>query len=205
MEKQAQYTAAQRMHDEHILVVPREKLFFDGDWQGFKAYDESFDTRIHENKEFQPRSAMEHDPRYKQIIPYLIFTHNERYFLMQRTENAGEQRLKNKSTLGIGGHIRSEDVNGTDIAQWAYREFHEEVSYEGSVTIAPFGIINDDSNDVGRVHLAYVYLVHGNSDEISTKEEVINGTLLSLEECKVCYPSLEGWSQIILDELLKHR
>src|SRR5690606_7557172 len=105
-----------------------------------------------------PRSLMEQDQRYKQIIPYLVFTHENKYFVMQRTSTTTEQRLKNKYSLGIGGHIRQEDMNGNSIFEWAEREFHEEVSYHGNLEIIPLGVLNDDTNDVGKVHIGFVFL-----------------------------------------------
>src|SRR5581483_9174534 len=114
--------------DEYILVVKRSHLFPTQSWQGLKEIDfQTYIDIINKNKEFLPRSIMENDPTYKQIIPYLIFEHENRYFLMQRQAKASEQRLQNKYSLGIGGHIRHEDLQeGTSIFDWAQREFHEE-------------------------------------------------------------------------------
>src|SRR5579872_4112225 len=101
----------QIVQDEQILVVKREKLFPHGAWNGIKAVDFApYAELIQTNQEFQPRSQMETDPRYKQIIPYLVFTHNNTYFLMQRQAKMGDMRLANKYSLGIGGHIRQEDL-----------------------------------------------------------------------------------------------
>jgi predicted NUDIX family phosphoesterase len=190
-------------NDEHILVVKRNTLFPETAWQGLHVPESSdFLDIILTNKEFQPRSIMEQDARYKQIIPYLVFCHNGSYFLMQRKAKASEQRLKNKYSFGIGGHIRQDDIINTNIADWAKREFHEEVDYHGNFTIEPFGILNDDSNNVGKVHVAFVYILHGDSDAISVKEELQNGTLLSLDACKEYYDSMESWSQIVFDTLI---
>ena len=190
--------------DETILVVKRSKLFIDEPsvWHGLnKSVFNDFFDRVHADHEFQPRRIMEEDPSYKQIIPYLIFTHNERYFLMQRKSSASEQRLKNKYTLGIGGHIRQEDLAKADIMAWAEREFHEEVSYEGQYHVKPLGILNDDTNLVGQVHLGFVLLITGTSDKITIKSELKQGTLLTLDECQSFYDHMEGWSQMVFDAL----
>src|SRR5579871_1579108 len=171
--------------DEHILVVKRTALFPHGAWQGLKHVDvDEYLTLITRHQEFLPRSLMEVDAAYKQIIPYLIFAHNNRYFLMQRRAKASETRLQNKFTLGIGGHIRQEDLmTGTSIFDWARREFHEEVHYQGTFTIECLGLLNDDSNAVGQVHSGFVFLLHGNSADISVKSELKSGQLVTLEEC----------------------
>lgn len=185
-------------HDENILVVPRSKLFIDQPPQGFFKLS-SFDyyqQMIEKNKEFLPRSLMEQDPTYKQIIPYLIFAHDNKLFLMQRAGNAGEQRLKNKYTLGIGGHIRERDIAGSTIFDWATREFHEEVCYDGSLTIQPLGLINDESNAVGQVHLGFAFLLKGNTANISIRSELQEGSLLAFDQCGQFFDQMESWSQI---------
>lgn len=194
--------AAAQHHDEHILVVKRSHLFTQGDWNGFKQVD--FDHYLHiinHKKEFHPRSLMETNPLYKQIIPYLIFEHDNKYFLMQRQSNASESRLRNKLTLGIGGHIRQEDMTENSLFAWAEREFHEEVSYSGSLTVKPLGIINDDSDDVGKVHIGFAFLITGDSSDISVKSELKSGTLVSLDECIAQKECMESWSSYIIDFL----
>ena len=198
-------TSHATLHDEMILVVKRSDFFaHDAAWNGLKRVDFSqYLTLIKEKKEFLPRSQMEVDPAYKQIIPYLIFAHQDRYFLMQRTSSSGEKRLHNKFTLGIGGHIRQEDLTNDSIFEWARREFHEEVNYHDACTIEPLGIINDDSNAVGQVHVGFIFLLKGETSNISVNEELKSGTLVSLEECKAHGAAMETWSQYVIDFLEK--
>ncbi len=192
-------------YDELILVIKRA-LFKDIDtWHGLQAVDYApYAELIHDHKEFLPRSQMEMDPVYKQIIPYLVFTHENKYFLMQRQAKATETRLQSKYSLGIGGHIRQEDIQGSDLTVWARREFDEEVTFKGNYTIEPLGILNDDSNEVGKVHIGFVFLLHGDSADIQVQSELKSGTLLSLDECMNFYDSMETWTQIIVD-FLKNR
>lgn len=192
-------------HDENILVVPRSRLFEQEALQGFLELP-SFDyyqQTIETNKEFLPRSIMEQDSSYKQIIPYLIFAHDQKLFLMQRSGNAGEQRLKNKYTLGIGGHIREQDIAGLTIFDWARREFNEEVCYDGTLNIQPLGLINDESNAVGQVHLGFAFLLKGDSSNITIRSELAQGSLLSLEACERFFDDMETWSQIAFTHLQK--
>ena len=189
-------------HNEQILVVKRSYLFPDGTWNGLENVDmQEYLHIIKMHQEFQPRIAMEDDPRYKQIIPYLVFTHNDNYFLMQRKAQSSEQRLKSKFTVGIGGHIRKEDMSEGSIFDWAKREFHEEVNYSGSFSIQPLGILNDESNAVGQVHTGFVFLLKGDSPNISVKSELKSGILASFAECLAHKKSMETWSQIVLEHL----
>lgn len=197
-------TATQKQ-DEQILVVKRKDLFsLEPAWSGMKAVNfDDYLQIVQAKKEFLPRSLMENDPAYKQIIPYLVFCHQDRYFLMQRTDQGTEKRLHSKYSLGIGGHIRQEDLTSNSIFEWAQREFHEEVNYHDAFTITPLGILNDDSNPVGQVHVGFVLLVKGSTDAISVKSELKSGALLSLDECKHYFGSMETWSQFVIEFLTK--
>lgn len=195
-----------KKQDELILVVKRSDLFSkQATWSGIKEVNfEEYLAIIQEKKEFLPRSVMETDPTYKQIIPYLIFTHANKYFLMQRQDNATENRLQNKYSLGIGGHIRQEDLTSDSLFDWAHREFNEEVNYNDPFTIKPLGILNDDSNSVGQVHVGFVFLIEGSTPQISVKSELKNGTLVTLAECKNYFNKMESWSQFVFEFLCKY-
>lgn len=190
-------------HDELILVVPRTDIFAQTQaWHGLQEVDFAEYLEVIDNKkEFLPRSIMETDFAYKQIIPYLVYTHDGKYFLMQRKSDASESRLRNKLTLGIGGHIREEDIKDNSLFSWALREFHEEVDYKGNVSVKPLGILNDDSNDVGKVHIGFVLLLEGDSADISIKSELKSGVLVSLDECYAQRDMMETWSQFVVDFL----
>lgn len=193
-----------KKEDEKILVVAREKLFADGQIDGIKKIDfQSYQQLIEENKEFLWRSKVETDPNFKQIIPYLIFNFQDKYFLMQRKSSASEVRLQNKYSFGIGGHIREKDIKGQTIFDWAKREFKEEVEYSGNFEIEPLGLLNDESNFVGQVHIGFVFLLKGDSDQIKIRDEHKEGKLLTLEESKQFYASMENWSKFVFDFLMK--
>lgn len=203
---QNQTHTSQPHHDERILVVKRSDLLeTQENWQGLNIdfFPKCLEI-ISKKAEFQPRSLMEKDPTYKQIIPYLIFEHDGSFFLMQRKKDASEQRLQSKYSLGIGGHMRFEDLQqSADLFGWAKREFEEEVHYEGTFQMAPLGILNDDSTEVGQVHLGIVLMLVGDSDKISIKSELHSGQLTPLPDCLDYVPYMETWSQITLMKLLK--
>lgn len=187
---------------EEILVVKRDTLFPQGAWHGIKGTDiDSFLSLVRDNSEFHPRFLMEEDPVYKQIIPYLIFQYEDRYFLMQRRQIASEQRLKNKLSMGIGGHMIREDRTNETLFGWAEREFNEEVNFKGTLSLSCLGILNDDTSPVGQVHIGIVLLAKGDSDAISIKSELKSGTLMTMPEILTRYEELESWSQMAADHL----
>ena len=189
--------------DEKILVVKKNILFAFQIINGLYPVDfDGYQTLIQNHKEFLWRSAVEEDNNYKQIIPYLIYTHEDKFFVMRRKNNASETRLQNKYSLGIGGHINKDDVTAkANIINWSEREFHEEVKFDGAFKIKSLGMLNDESNSVGQVHTGFVFLLEGDSSEISIKDEHKEGMLLTLDECFELYNYMESWSKIVLDYL----
>ena len=188
--------------DEKILVVKKNTLFAFQVINGLYPVDfEGYQALIERNKEFLWRSKVEEDNKYKQIIPYLIFTHDNKFFVMRRKSNASEARLQNKYSLGIGGHIRKDDIKKGNIVDWSEREFHEEVNFDGAFKIKSLGILNDESNSVGEVHTGFVFLLEGAHGEISIKDEHKEGMLLTLDECFELYGYMESWSKSVVDYL----
>lgn len=205
LNKNVSSTTAHQHNDEIILVVKREKVVPES-WHGLKGTNFSeFAKIVEQEAEFLPRSFMENDPKYKQIIPYLIFNFQDKLFVMQRQAKASEQRLKSKLTLGIGGHIRQEDLTTNNIIDWATREFEEEVDYKGSYEVQPLGLLNDDSNPVGEVHLGVVFLLKATSDNIQVKSEFKSGKLITIDEGEFEYPLMESWAQICFDFIKEHK
>jgi predicted NUDIX family phosphoesterase len=189
--------------DEKILVVNRDSILGKASINGFKPLNDFdyYQKLVDQNKEFKWRSQMEMDPAFKQIIPYLIFNYQDKFFLMQRQSTASETRLQSKYSLGIGGHVREDDILGKDLFDWTKREFYEEIEYAGSFSIRPLGIINDESNDVGKVHIGFAFLLTGDSSDISIRSELKSGSLMTLQECGEFYHNMETWTQIIFNHL----
>ncbi len=197
-----QQPPVQKKLTEEILVVKRTHLLPHESFNGFKPVDiAQYLEIIQTHKEFHPRAQMETDQTYKQIIPYMVFMHDNKLFLMQRAAKASETRLQNKYSLGIGGHVRQEDLHGATLFDWAQREFHEEINYAGNLKIEAVGLLNDDTNDVGKVHIGLVLLLHGDSADISIKSELQSGALVSFETCTTHAPAMETWSQYIFTYL----
>jgi len=195
-----------KKQDEKILVVKKNFLFSYQTFNGLKkvVFDD-YQKLINKHKKFLWRSKMEVDTSYKQIIPYLVFSYEDQFFMMKRRNTSSEARLKNKYSLGIGGHIREEDIKTSSIINWANREFEEEVKYNGSYKVIPLGLLNDERNDVGKVHTGFVFLLKGTSCKISIRDEHIEGILMSMDECKLLYNQMESWSQIVFDFLKEEK
>lgn len=197
--------------EEHILVVPESVIQSIGEIDGFEADVDRFLEPILQSDElsFQPRSQMETDPSYKQLIPYVLlqWTDEEgitKLFTYTRGGGGGEARLHAKRSIGIGGHISREDAaDGADpYSTGMRRELEEEVRLNSSYTETRDGLIYDGSNDVGRVHLGVVHrFVLEGPDVASNEADLAEGSFVSVENLKSEMDRLETWSQLAIQAL----
>ena len=192
---------------EHVLVVPtllfHEIGYFEGFCENTEPYLKTLLDSAHTS--YRPRNEVEDDPSYKQLIPYCIFRHEGRVFFYERGKAGGEDRLKAKRSIGIGGHISSIDhsENGSAYHEGMSREIEEEIHVESTYSERLLGLINDDSNAVGRVHLGIVHVFDLDSPKVRPREEsIIETGFASLEECLQDRERFETWSQICLDHLI---
>lgn len=184
--------------NEEILVVTRKKIFSGGKWQGINTEISQKVLELAAKGEFKRRGDIEENPSFQQIIPYIVFRYKDKYFLMQRTAKHDEKRLADMYSLGIGGHINRKDLKeGEDVFNWARREFMEEVDYKGNLNLSILGILNDDNDEVGKVHLGVVILAEGDTGEIQVRDEHKSGEFMFLEEASKL--KLENWSKILVE------
>jgi predicted NUDIX family phosphoesterase len=189
---------------EQVLCVKREDVFPDGAWHGFVSDGlDTFQAVVRERHFFKARAEVEDDPTYQQIIPYVVFRHGDRYFLTHRLRASSERRLRKQYSLGVGGHINPGDLGAGDpILDGLKREWQEEVVYDGQFEARLLGLLNEDSSPVSKVHLGVVFLVDGDSPNIRIREtDKLAGELLTLDEMRIFYLSMESWSQIVYDRL----
>jgi predicted NUDIX family phosphoesterase len=188
--------------DEEILVVPRT-LLLPEPVQGFTTEGAGqYLARVHAHGVFRRRRDVEDDPGHKQIIPYMIVRHGPRLFLFQRSSAGGEARLHGKYSIGVGGHINKSDVEGAAdvVGAGLKREFEEELTVSGGWQARLAGVLNDDTNAVGRVHFGLVHVVDVGTPDIAVREpDVLSGRLVDYSEVLSLRDQMETWSQLILD------
>jgi predicted NUDIX family phosphoesterase len=204
--------------EEHILCFKREILRAYPHLEK-TFYDASLWHQILAHLESRPRSLTEHDYNYKQLVVYILLNHEVVFLSYQRTPKTDEARLKDRYSVGIGGHVNIQDTSqlslfGADDARWndflleaVWREVNEEVQIRGTIVQAPKLIcfINDDSNDVGQVHFGVVWLVKLAEPSVTTRGERGIGKLSfrDLTSLSSMRDRLESWSQLLVDYLLR--
>jgi predicted NUDIX family phosphoesterase len=199
--------------EEKILVVPTA-LFRDlGYFQGFTANVDRYLPRLLEGDhiEYRPRGAMEEDPNFKQLIPYVLFrwTDDEgkvHLFEYQRGSGQGERRLHAKRSVGVGGHISSIDSTAGHIdhvyREGMRRELEEEVAIDTKYTEEIVGLINDDITPVGRVHLGIVHLCDVERPQILPREaDILDGRFRPAGDILPRLDQFESWSEIVVRAL----
>ncbi|MHC4570720.1 MAG: hypothetical protein ACYS0C_01410 [Planctomycetota bacterium] len=197
---------------EQVLVIERKVLEQAGSFQGLTLNVARYLHKLFAPGilYFLPRSKAEANPAYKQLIPYVIMSNSGRYLTYVRGKRAGEARLLNLRSIGIGGHINPVDnevpLFDTDFRQMylsaVRREVAEEVCVEANHTDSIVALLNDDSNEVGSVHLGLVHLWLLDAPKVSKREQMITQmAFMSPAELHKLRDTMETWSQLCLDNL----
>ncbi len=185
---------------ELVGVVPREAAMGDAGWHGLRTsgLDDLLGV-IRARLRFEPRDRMETDPRFKQVIPYLVLRDGADVFLMQRTQAGADQRLHDRWSIGVGGHLNPGDV---DIEGGLRREWREELAADFEPSFRLLGFLNDDTTDVGRVHLGAVYEADAAGRAVTVREtHKLTGSFALLREVEAVADQLETWSALLLEAI----
>ena len=188
------------MSAELVLVVPRALALPGRTWRGVRAdgVAELLDA-VARHGAFLPRAQVETDRSLKQVIPYLVLRDGPDYFLMRRTRAGGDARLHDLRTIGIGGHVNPGDG---DVEGGLRREWSEEIVAGFSPPFTPVGLLNDDANDVGAVHLGVVCVADAAGRPIRIREtHKLAGAFASPAEVAAVRDDLETWSRLAFDFL----
>ena len=176
--------------EENVLVIRRSLFDQLGSFQGLnfepQKYLDAFLSRG--NNFFLSRPKAENDPAYKQIIPYALIAFENKVAYYVRGKKAGEQRLVAKGSIGIGGHMNETDESLFALDEAAYRagverEVNEEIKIDSPFEDRVVALLNDDTTEVGRVHLGIVHIFKLVEPTIEKREAMITGlTFLRKEE-----------------------
>ena len=192
-----------------VLVVETKCLEKIGVFQGYQVYPKRhlsmfLDPR---NNLFIARSQAEGEPRYKQLIPYVILRYRDAVFSYVRGKKSSESRLVAMRSIGVGGHIEPIDQSlfSSDRDMYleaARREVSEEVKLDSPYHENIVALINDDSTDVGKVHLGIMHVWDLAEPKVSKREGLITQSgFVPIDKLKANLDELETWSQIALQVL----
>lgn len=200
------------LQEEQVLVIERKTIEQVGMFQGLNFDIEQYLKKIFVPgvPRFMPRAQAEENPAYKQLIPYVLMTCDGKLLTYVRGKRAGETRLVGNRSIGIGGHINPIDADNSSLFAYLYdnylnavqREVSEEVSVEANHTDRVVALLNDDSKEVGQVHLGIVHLWTLDAPNVVRREQMITQmSFMSLPELQQLRDTMETWSQLCLDNI----
>jgi predicted NUDIX family phosphoesterase len=183
---------------EQVMVVATELLrpylganFIRDAWQILDL--------VAERHTFIDRPLAERSPQWRQIIPYVVICNGGDVFGVTRTAKQTEKRLHHKVSIGIGGHVNP----GHTLVEGLHKELEEEVRIAGGFELRFAGAINDESTEVGRVHLGACFLLEARTRDVVVAEtEKMHGEWMTRAQLAAARGAMETWSQIVYDELL---
>ena len=197
--------------EEKVLVINRKVLEEIGIFQGICLKTDKYLESIWSNQNafFMNRSQAEIDTEYKQIIPYVIMSNKKSVLSYVRGTKSGETRLVEKISIGFGGHINpiDEEVSSGKCMKEIYynalfREINEEVEVDAKFEDRIVGLINDDSNSVGQVHIGIVHHWGLDKQKVEAREqEIAQLKFQSIVELTNLKEKMETWSSLCLDGL----
>jgi predicted NUDIX family phosphoesterase len=200
---------------EFVWVVPRSALFSKAAVHGLaplqrEEFENRFSTISREHGFFVERRRAEVTPEWKQPIPYVAVCCEDKVFTMTRL-TGGEARLHGKRSIGVGGHINPCDGEGQGVdgllAAACRRELDEELVFPADAQqLEPLGLLNDDTTEVGAVHIGVVYrlvLTPAQAQGIRIREtESLAGEFLPYTEllrlAEQDEAPFESWSTLLL-------
>jgi predicted NUDIX family phosphoesterase len=192
--------------NERVLCIPAVHFAATGFFQGFRTADESYRQRLLDPAAFLflPRSEVETDPSFKQLIPYVVLTCGGQVFHYRRGASGTEARLRALRSVGIGGHISEADAAGsTDPYRTGmHRELEEEVELGSRYVEQALGFIYDDRTFVGSVHLGVVHRFELERPAAVPREAaLVEAGWAEIAELKRDAEQFETWSQFVLEVL----
>ena len=180
--------------------VPRRFVVPEPGWLGVRTDGiEAFHESVERHGRFEPRAAMEVDPAFKQLIPYLVLRDGDDYFLMRRTRAGGDARLHDRWSIGVGGHINPGDGG---LEGGLRREWVEELVTDFEPEFRLIGLLNDDTTEVGAVHLGAVYVADAAGRPVAIREvDKLTGGFAPADDVAAVGHDLETWSRLVFDAL----
>lgn len=191
---------------ERVLVLPRPEVPGGTDFHGIRRADagalEGLRAAVVKHGHYLDRPAAEADPSLKQLIPYVVVRDGETVFLMHRTDAGGDARLHGKASIGVGGHLNPVDEGDDALMAGLRREWSEELEADWDPEFRLVGLLNDDSNPVGSVHLGVVFEVEAAGRPVDVREhEKLIGAFADADELAASWDRLETWSRLVAEAL----
>jgi predicted NUDIX family phosphoesterase len=191
---------------ERVLVLPRAAVPDGCDFLGVRPTSgddlDRLRAAVAAHGRYLDRARAEQDPGFKQLIPYVVIRDADRVFLMQRTDAGGDPRLHGRASIGVGGHLNPVDEGEDALLTGLRREWAEELVTDWEPAFELVGLLNDDSNPVGAVHLGVVFSVDaaGRGADVRERDKLVGG-FADDAAVSAARERMETWSLLVADAL----
>ena len=191
---------------ERVLVLPRDRVPGGYDFHGLRPADgaalDTLRVAVMTHGMYLDRPVAEDDPSHKQLIPYVVVRDGASVFLMHRTDAGGDPRLHGRASIGVGGHLNPVDEGEDALMAGLRREWDEELVTDWEPRFELVGLLNDDTNPVGAVHLGVVFTVEADGRAVAVREhDKLVGAFAVADEVAASWERLETWSSLVAREL----
>lgn len=188
---------------ERVLVLPRADVPGGCDFHGIRNGDlAQLRLAVQQHGRYLERRLAEADPSFKQLIPYVVVRDGPAVFLMHRTDAGGDPRLHGKASVGVGGHLNPVDEGEDPLMAGLRREWAEELAADWEPAFELIGLLNDERNPVGAVHLGVVFSVDATGRAVDVREhDKLVGAFAGGDEVAAAWDRLETWSQLVAEAL----
>lgn len=193
--------------EERVLCFQRNLFEKLGVFQGMSLEVEKYLPVLtaSANVTYINRSEAEQDRRFKQLIPYALILCGDKILRYRRGKGGQETRLHGQYSVGVGGHISEEDNSlfNTNIGYHdaMRRELIEEVDIDVTKEMA-VAVINDDSTEVGFVHLGIVHIVYVADESVASgRSGIVGAEFVPLSEATKNLAEYESWSRFCLENI----
>jgi predicted NUDIX family phosphoesterase len=191
---------------ERVLVLPRGDVPGGCDFHGVRRADAdalaALRAAVAAHGRYLDREIAETDASIKQLIPYVVVRDADEVFLMSRTDAGGDPRLHGRASIGVGGHLNPVDDGEDPLMSGLRREWDEELAADWEPEFELVGLLNDDSNPVGAVHLGVVFSVEAAGRPVDVRErDKLSGSFAGGAELQASRDRLETWSALVAEAL----
>ena len=191
---------------ERVLVLPRDRVPGGSDFHGLRPADsaglDGLRAAVMAHGRYLDRPIAEDDPTHKQLIPYVVVRSGASVFLMHRTDAGGDPRLHGRASIGVGGHLNPVDEGEDALMAGLRREWDEELVTDWEPQFELVGLLNDDTNPVGAVHLGVVFTVEADGRAVAVREhDKLVGAFAGADEVAASWDRLETWSRLVAEAI----
>lgn len=197
----------------HILAMRGDGIVVPASGAGFADVEITNDKVI-----IGQRGFLEESNKYRQLIPYIVFTHKGKVMGYARTTSSGESRLHGKVSVGAGGHVDFSDVqtteDSTDVIDieatmklCADREIEEELKFGEGTSVVSESVMHEkivaNVTPVDEVHIGVVVKVELSDEDVTSNEDAVD--IIGFKTPKEWIESgyeFETWTDIVLKDML---